>query len=220
MTNRTVLITGASGNLGRGLIQKFLENDFRVAALDSARSASKPEVTEMVGSYEVDLMDEAAVEDVVTAVYSDFENVELAVFTVGGFAMGNLAETRMSDFDKMYRLNFQTAYTIARQVYLRMVQDGGGGQMVFIGSRPALHPDQAKDLIGYSLTKSLVFRLAEVINEEGKGKGVSASVVIPSVIDTPLNRVATPNEDFDKWVSPEEIAETIFQLTTPAGKKG
>jgi NAD(P)-dependent dehydrogenase (short-subunit alcohol dehydrogenase family) len=216
---RTVLITGASGNLGAGVMQKFLEEDFQIAALDSPRSATRIKESAQVRSFPVDLMDEQGVGEVVEKVFSFFESIEMAVLTVGGFAMGDIEKTGLDDFDKMYRLNFVTAYTVARQLYLRMRDQDGGGQLVFIGSRPALHPDQAKNLIAYSLTKSLVFRLAEVINEEGREVNVGARVVIPSIIDTPQNRSAMPDADFSKWVSPLQIAEKIHQLTTVAGRK-
>ena len=83
----------------------------------------------------------------------------------------------------MYRLNFVTAYTIARLLYLKMRDQDGGGQIVFIGSLPALQPGQAKNMIAYSLAKSLVFRLSEVINEEGKEANVAASVPVGSCMD-------------------------------------
>ena len=217
--DRTILITGAAGNLGGALLQKFSAQGFRIAAVDSTRSASKIIETDRVKTFPADLLDEKVVEKTVYSIFSEFVHVEMAVFTVGGFAMGNLEETAAEDFDKMYRLNFLTAFNIARRVFLGMSRQGEGGQMVFIGSRPALHPDQAKDMIAYSLTKSMVFRLAEVINEEGGTKNIRASVVIPSIIDTPQNRASMPDSDFSKWVSPGEIAENVYHLSTEAGIK-
>jgi len=214
-----VLVTGASGNLGGAILEKFLEHDYQVAALDTPRSAEKAVVRENVRSFPVDLTDEHEVEDVVNEVYAFSGSIDMAVFTVGGFAMGNLVDTGQKEFDKMYLLNFVTAYNIARQVYSGMEKQEGGGQMVFIGSRPALQPGEAKNMIAYSLTKSLVFRLAEVINEEGKSRGISASVVVPSTIDTPLNRLAMPEAEFSTWVTPREIAENIYHLSTAAGSK-
>jgi NAD(P)-dependent dehydrogenase (short-subunit alcohol dehydrogenase family) len=170
-------------------------------------------------TFAADLLDEDQVKEVMGKIYERFESIETAVLTVGGFAMGSIAGTGIADFDRMYRLNFVTAYNVARQLFIRMEGKGGGGQIIFIGTRPALHPGQAKDMIAYSLSKSLVFRLAEVINEDGKSSGITASVVIPSIIDTPQNRSAMPDAEFSKWVSPSEIAENIYHLATPAGRK-
>jgi hypothetical protein len=54
-----------------------------------------------------------------------------------------------------------------------------------------------------------VFRLAELINEEGKGKNISAHVIVPTTMDTPQNRAAMPNADFSKWTTTAKIAEEI-----------
>jgi len=216
--NRSILITGASGNLGKAVLQKFSHEGFRIAAFESPGSEQKNKDSGNYRSFRVDLMDEIAVEKALGEVFDVFGSIEMAVLTVGGFSMGGISETGLDDFDKMYRLNFVATYAVARQLFLRMGVQKGGGQIIFIGSRPAMHPEQAKNMIAYSLTKSLVFRLAEVINEDGKGKAVTASVVIPSIIDTPRNRSDMPDADFSKWVSPETIADNIYYLSTPEGK--
>jgi NAD(P)-dependent dehydrogenase (short-subunit alcohol dehydrogenase family) len=64
----------------------------------------------------------------------------------------------------------------------------------------------------------MVFKLAEFINAEGKGKNVTATVIVPSVIDTEANRKAMPDADFSAWVKPDDIAEAIAFCLTPAGR--
>ena len=55
----------------------------------------------------------------------------------------------------------------------------------------------------------LIFRLAELMNIEAKGKNVVTTVIVPSTIDTPQNRKSMPDADFTKWVKAEEIAELV-----------
>ncbi len=88
--------------------------------------------------------------------------------------------------------------------------------MVFIGSKPALDANDGKGKLAYSLSKSLLYKLSEYLNEEGRSKNVATYVVTPSVIDTPPNRKDMPDADFSKWVKPEEIAEIIrFMCSEP-----
>jgi NAD(P)-dependent dehydrogenase (short-subunit alcohol dehydrogenase family) len=219
MMERTILVTGASGNLGSAVVRKFLGQNFRVAALDRPADKIRGEKSGRLRFFPVDLGDEPRVSEVLDEVYRQFGSIEMAVLTVGGFAMGRLAATGMEDMDRMYRLNFLTAFIPARQLFSRMEGQEGGGQLVFIGTRPALQPEQAKNMVAYALSKSLLFRLAEVINEDGRKGGITASVVIPSTMDTPQNRSAMPDADFSKWVSPDEVAENILHLVAPAGRK-
>ena len=65
-------------------------------------------------------------------------------------------------------------------------------------------------MVAYGLAKSLIFRLAELMNDEAKGKNVVTTVVVPSTIDTPPNRKAMPEANFENWVKPEAIANVIY----------
>ena len=64
-------------------------------------------------------------------------------------------------------------------------------------------------MVAYSLAKSLIFRMAELMNEEAKGTNVVTSVVVPSMIDTPLNRNAMSTATFGDWVTTDTIADVI-----------
>jgi NAD(P)-dependent dehydrogenase (short-subunit alcohol dehydrogenase family) len=74
----------------------------------------------------------------------------------------------------------------------------------------------SKGMVGYGLAKSLIFRLAELMNEEAKGTNVVTVVIVPSTIDTAQNRKAMPDADFSKWVTPEALADTICFYCTDA----
>ena len=52
------------------------------------------------------------------------------------------------------------------------------------------------------------------MNEEAKGMNIATSVVSPCTINTPQNRTAMPEADFNKWVNPEAIAEVIYFYCT------
>jgi NAD(P)-dependent dehydrogenase (short-subunit alcohol dehydrogenase family) len=217
--SKTILITGAAGNLGGAVLKKFLENDFQIAALVSDKRRSNLKPTSRLQTFPLDLLDETKVQKAIRQVVEIFGKIDIAMLTAGGFAMGGLVNTGEDELNKMYRLNFLTAYHIARQVFLQMQKQDDGGQVIFTGSRPAIHPGSAKDMLSYALSKSLVFRLAEIINEDGKGSGISASIIVPGIIDTPQNREAMPDADFTKWVSASEIADNVYHLSTPAGKQ-
>src|SRR5258706_7703257 len=88
------------------------------------------------------------------------------------------------------------------------------GRIFIIGSRPGLDAKSGKGMVAYGLAKSLIFRLAELMNDEAKGHNVVTSVVVPSTIDTPQNRKSMPDAKFDNWVKPEAIADVIYWYCT------
>ena len=129
--------------------------------------------------------------------------------------MGSVAETKTSDIAKQYKLNFETAYNVARPVFTQMLKQTNG-RIFIIGSKPGLNAMFGKGLVAYGLAKSLIFRLAELMNDEAKGTNVVVSVVVPSTIDTSQNRKSMPKADPSKWVKPEAIAEVIYFHCTEA----
>jgi NAD(P)-dependent dehydrogenase (short-subunit alcohol dehydrogenase family) len=102
---------------------------------------------------------------------------------------------------------------------LPLFERRGGGQFVLVGARPALDAGAGAHMAAYALSKGLVHQLAELINAHGRGKHIDATVIVPSVIDTPANRAAMPDADPGKWVSPDSIAETIAFVLSGAGRQ-
>lgn len=214
---KTIIITGANGSLGAVTVKKFLEKDYRVIAV--ARSGSELGfATDNINFelHQLDLSDENAADQFITEAMSLYGSIEGALFLAGGFAMGNIADTTGEDLRRMVKLNFETAYYIAHTLFQHMLQNNYG-RLVFIGAKAVLQPDTAKGALAYMLSKSLLFNLAHVLNAAAKGKNVTASVVVPSIIDTDANRADMPNADWNKWVSAEQVADTLEFICSDKG---
>lgn len=211
---KTAIVTGASGNMGQAVIKKFIDEGYRVVG--TAIPNDPVPVDFPSGKFEkiiVDLMNEDDSQKFVNDIISKYGSVDAAVLTVGGFAMGSVTETKTADITKQYKLNFETAYNVARPVFIQMMKQKNG-RVFIIGSKPGLSARHGKGMVAYGLAKSLIFRLAELMNDEAKGTNVVTSVVIPSTIDTPQNRKAMPEADPSKWVKPEAIADVIYFYCT------
>jgi len=210
MKQKTAIVTGASGNLGQEVVKKFILEGYHVIGTTIPNDPAVMDFpADRFEKIVVDLMDEDDSQKAIAAAASRHEAINAAILTVGGFAMGHIAETKTADILKQYKLNFETAYNIARPVFLQMVKQNGG-RIFLIGSRPGLDAKNGSGVIAYGLAKSLIFRLAELMNDEGKASNVVTSVIIPSTIDTPQNRKAMPDANPANWVKAEEIAGIIY----------
>jgi NAD(P)-dependent dehydrogenase (short-subunit alcohol dehydrogenase family) len=206
---KTVVITGADGNLGTAVTKTFLDEGYSVIATvihDTAKSnfLSHPQLEVQV----VNLTNESETATFVESTIEKYKKIDAALLLVGGFAMGDVAATSGDDLKKMYSLNFETAYYVTRPLFKHM-KSIGKGRIVFVGSRPALNATDGKSMIAYALSKSLLFNLAGYMNEETKGTNVVTTVVAPSTLDTPVNREAMPSADPSKWVKPQQIADIM-----------
>jgi NAD(P)-dependent dehydrogenase (short-subunit alcohol dehydrogenase family) len=204
-----VIITGANGNLGSAVTGTFLSKGYRVVATVLEDGMKKDfEPNDDLEIQVVDLTNEEAASGFVNNIIKAKGVVDAALMLVGGFAGGDIKKTALTDIKKQITLNFDTAYNVAKPLTAHM-QENKKGKLVFIGSRPALNASQGKDLVAYALSKSLLFRLAELINETCKGTDVTATVIAPSTLDTALNRKYMPDVDPETWVKPTALAEVM-----------
>ncbi|HLK27842.1 MAG TPA: SDR family NAD(P)-dependent oxidoreductase [Puia sp.] len=215
---KTIILTGANGNLGTASVKKFLDEGYAVIAVDGKDDhLGFAKGNKDFEFHSVNLTNESETENFVKSVIVNRKKIDGALMLVGGFAMGNVTATTGTDIQKQFSLNFETAYFLARPLIAHM-QQNGYGRLVFIGARPAINPAQGKDLTAYALAKSLLFKLADFINEENKGTNVVASVVVPSTIDTAINRKSMPDANPENWVKPEQLADVLEFICSEKGK--
>lgn len=215
--NKIALVTGAAGNLGKAVAEKFIRNDYHVFGTVHHKKEENNTNNSPIEEIELDLLNQEKTAAFVREIISKRNQIDVAVLTAGGFTMNNIANTTTSDIYTQYQLNFETAYNIARPVFLQMLKQNSG-RIFLIGSQAGMHANKAKGVVAYSLSKSLLFRLAEIMNSEAKEKNVVVSVVVPSTIDTPENRKSMPDADFSTWQTPEEIAEVIYFYSSKEAK--
>ncbi len=210
-----ILITGANGNMGSAMVEKYLsEGHHVIGTMLSGKHVERFEAQEAFTRLEVNLMEEGPLAE---ALEKLGKNIHVGIFTVGGFAMGNISNTSLSSLEKMIRLNLYTAFNSAKAVFNHMKGHGEGGRIVLVSSKPGLDPGQGAATLPYTLAKSTIPALAEILNVEGKKEGIVATVIAPGIIDTPPNREAMPDANFGDWVTPEQIADIVFFATAQSG---
>jgi NAD(P)-dependent dehydrogenase (short-subunit alcohol dehydrogenase family) len=218
LSNKVALVTGATGALGRAVTQVFAAQGVRLAL--AGRSMDKlTALVEEIGLPEEcafavtgDLTQEEDVNAIVGAIAARFGTVDVLLNIAGGWSGGKpVHETPVEAWDWALNLNLRSAFLISRAVLPYML-DQGWGRVIHVGSKTAVAP-KAKQA-GYAVSKMGLITLTEVIAAEVKGTGVTANVVLPSIIDTPANRRMMSKADPGRWVPPEHIAQTMAFLCT------
>ncbi|GAA2517074.1 short-chain dehydrogenase [Winogradskya humida] len=189
------------------------DSGWRVIA--PVRPGSAGRLPDGVIAVEADLTVKTDVEAAVdTAAGEPGAPLRAVVNLVGGFAMGGkVHETPVEDFEAMLRLNLRPTYLVTAAALPHLVE-AGGGSIVCVSSRAALAPFPGA--AGYVTAKAAVLAFADAVAVEYKKQGVRVNTVLPSVIDTPLNRDEQPGADTSRWVTPDEIATVIEFLAGDA----
>ncbi|MEA2898316.1 MAG: hypothetical protein QOJ84_3931 [Bradyrhizobium sp.] len=211
MHGKVILVTGASGALGKVVAEAALARGARVAGVDHAKSqiADTPDRMELGG---VDLSDAAQAGKAVDAVVAHFGRLDVLINIAGAFSFETIADGDPKTWQRLYAINVLTALNAARAAIPHLV-GSGAGRIVNIGAIGAL---QAGAGMGpYAASKAGVHRLTEALAAELKGK-VTVNAVLPSIIDTPANRTSMPKADFAQWVTADELANVILFLASDA----
>ncbi len=206
---RTVAITGAAGTLGRTAVEVLGAAGWQVVGIDLAEVPTHGVALALGG---VDLTGEAAMAAAAARIGSEFGALDGLVNIAGGFTWETIADGALATWDRLYAMNVKTALVTTRAL-LPLLRSARGA-IVNVGAAASLKA--ATGMGAYAASKAGVARLTEALAEELKDDGVRVNAVLPSIIDTPPNRADMPDADFARWVSPEELANVVAFLLSPA----
>lgn len=216
LNERIVVITGATGGLGRVVTHHLAKTGARLALISS--SADKLEILvhelnlaeERTLSIALDLSQPDAAQSILDAVISKFGRADILLNLVGGWIGGaRVSEVSAEDVSRMLQQHLWTTFYLT-QVFGPYLADNGWGRLIVVSS-PSVATPPAKGApytIGKSAQEALMLSLAE----EYKGTGVTANIVRVRSIDVKHERDNQPSPKTASWTTPEEIAAAILYL--------
>lgn len=215
-TSRVVLVAGGTGGLGRAVSLAFLKEGARVvvtyrrqAELDALKKMAADNGWQLDG-YNVDVTDEAEVNELVEGIVARHGRLDVMINTVGGYAGGvKLWEIDTRVFDQMLALNLRGGYVLARAAVRQMLKHGSGA-IVNVASKSAIEHEAGAG--AYAASKAAAVAMIDSLAQDLKDTGIRVNSVLPSIIDTAANRAAMPKADFTKWPKPDDIARVIVFL--------
>src|SRR5919112_3908324 len=133
LEGKTALVTGGGQGIGRGIVERFLEEGARVAVVQ--RRPLDPELQRhsAVFGIQADLMDTAALPAVVDQVVDRLGGIDILVNNAGIMFERSVAEITLEEWDRMIALNLRAPLFLAQAV-LPHFRKAGGGSIINIGS--------------------------------------------------------------------------------------
>jgi NAD(P)-dependent dehydrogenase (short-subunit alcohol dehydrogenase family) len=219
-TTQRVLVTGATGVLGRTVVRRFASEGARLALVGRDEDRLR-EVADEAGLAEDawvpvlgELTDRAAAQAVADAAVARFGRIDVLVHLVGGWTGG----TPVVDLDPdvlggMLDQHLWTTLHLTGAVVPGMVARGFG-RVLAVTSPFAANP--AAKGASYAVGKAAQETLLRALARETAGTGVTVNIVVVRTIDAKHEREREPTPKNAAWATPEEIAETFAFLASPA----
>lgn len=209
LSGKKIVVTGAFGALGAAVCASIKSAGAQVACIDfTSASKAPPALAGSVLLGGVDLGSPEAAAAALDAAAKQLGGLDGIVNIAGGFRWEKIADGDIATWDFMFNVNVRTAVNAIRAAlpYLK----SSSGRIVNIGAAGAVKA--VGGMGSYAASKAGVAKLTEALADELKDSGITVNAVLPSIIDTPVNRAAMPTAEFDRWVKPEQIADLIAFL--------
>lgn len=213
LRDRKVAITGAFGALGQAVTQAVLEAGAKVAAID--RAAQIPAGLRSAGVLTcsgVNLSDADVADATFNSVAQQLGGIDALVNLAGTFRWETVAAGSIATWDLLYDVNLRTAVSASRSAVPHLLKNAacGRGRVINIGAAAAICAGAGMG--AYAAAKSGVSRFTEALAAELADSGITVNALLPSILDTPSNRAAMPDAQFDRWVKLHEAADVVIFL--------
>ncbi len=216
--DKVVIITGAAGSLGSVAAHKFgaagailvLVDNRQTRLVDHCDDLCEKYGATLIGNVDVTL--KKSVDKLADMIIKEHGRIDVLINIVGTWRGGTpVHETEVETWDMLMDVNARSVFLMSGAVVPQMIEQGSG-KIVSIAASAGLKARSGNG--AYAASKSAVIRLTEALSAELKDKGINVNCIMPSTIDTEPNRKAMPDADFDKWVTPEQIADVLVFLAS------
>jgi NAD(P)-dependent dehydrogenase (short-subunit alcohol dehydrogenase family) len=216
LDKRVIVITGATGGLGRVAAQSFAESGSRMALVGTSADKLEALVQELGLSPEryislaVDLGNPVSAKRVMEAVTLKFGRADILLHLIGGWIGGTpVTQVNPDDLADMIQQHIWTAFHLA-QAFVPAMISNSWGRIVVISSPSAV--ETPANVLPYTLGKSGLEALILTLANELRGTGVTANILRVRTIDVKHERDHEQTSKTISWTTPEEITSAVLYL--------
>ena len=215
-TLKTATVASCFSVTAKIIIQKLIESGTQIVAFgrkgDEARAKEMEEqygdkITVLLG----DLSDEKESQALVKKACDLLGKIEAHYHCTGLYTWRHWKDIDIKELDSLFNANFMTAFVFGREIFKAM-EKSAGGSIMFVSARDTIRNISA-GFGPYMASKLALNGLVESMAAEGIASGIKINAILPTIINTEVNRQAMPNADFSTWVDPAEMAELMIELT-------
>ncbi|WDE08349.1 SDR family oxidoreductase [Thalassomonas viridans] len=219
---KVCIVTGGSSGIGLSIVQKFLDEGYRVFNLDLTPATA--------GEFrQCDITQVQEVERIITEI-ADEHAIDVLVSNAGIHYSATIEDTPEADLDRVFNINVKGAYAAIKAV-LPGMKASRSGAIIVMSSDQALVAKQ--NSFAYNLSKAALASIAKTTALDYAGYNIRANAVCPGTIETPLYHKAIDNycrrsgadknqvhseeagmQPLGRLGQPEEVAELVLFLAS------
>jgi len=211
LTGKIALVTGGGRGIGRGIVDRYLEEGAHVAI--AQRRPLEPALANhpAVFGIQADLRSALAANTIVTQAAEHFGGIDVLVNNAGIMSECNISEIQVEEWDRMIAINLRAPLFLA-QAALPYMRQRGGGSIINLGSIEgiAANPSHAT----YCASKAGIHGMTRAMAVDFGKDNIRCNAIAPGWITTELSETY-----LDSLPHPDAARAALEQLH-PLGRVG
>ena len=188
LARKVALVTGAASGIGKAIALRLASEGAHVLVSD-VNGEGASEVSEAINAANgvgrsVSLVMDVASESEVARAFQEvrlaYGGLDILVSNAGIAPVGAIDSLSLAQWQRALDINTTGHFLVAAQAVRLMKEQGGGGNLVFIGTKNV--PAPGADFGAYSVSKAAEVQLARVLALENGQFGIRVNVVNPDAI--------------------------------------
>lgn len=207
---KRIIVTGTSRGIGFQLVQKLAAEGHQVLALSRNAEPCKVLNKQNITAFPFDITNASHFQKVIDFIESDWEGVDVLINNAGALLNKPFAETTVSDFEAVYKVNVFGVAELTRVVLPFM---SGGSHVVTVSSMGGVQGSMKfPGLAAYSSSKGAVITWSELLAEEYREQNIAFNVLALGAVQTEMLEEAFPG--FQAPNSAADMASYIANFAT------
>ncbi|MFW8566982.1 3-hydroxybutyrate dehydrogenase [Orrella sp. 11846] len=215
------IITGAASGIGKEIALRFADEGGIAVIADLNLEAAQATADEIMAKGQkafavaMNVTDEAQVDEGVAKVAEKYGKIDVLVSNAGIQIVSPLVDFKYDDWKKLMAIHLDGAFLTTRAC-LKHMYKANYGRVIYMGS---VHSKEASKLKApYVTAKHGIIGLAKVLAKEGAPHNVTANVVCPGFVRTPLVDKQIPEQAKEFGITEEEVIKNIMLKETVDGE--
>ena len=219
LDGKHAVVVGAGSGIGRESALVLAAHGARVTCADRDLAAARETAGAELAAYELDVLDDSAVERAA----AELDPVDVLVFTAATNVRKRILDYTGEEFDRVVSLNLRASFQLVRAFGKGMAERGSGSIIGFSSIRgTTVEPGQSV----YAATKAGLVQLLRTAAAELGPSGVRANAIAPGVVETPLTAQIKADQGWydayarkgalGRWAQPQELAGAVVYLASDA----
>ena len=213
MTKPVCAVVGVGPGNGAAFARRFSSEGYAVALLARSTKLSEELAATLPDSraYACDVTDPNAIEQAFSAIRNDLGEVDTLLYNAGSGVFGDIEQVSADDLETAWRINTLGSFLAARQVIPAM-KKAQKGNIIFTGATASLRG--GANFAAFASAKAAQRNLAQSMARHLGSSGIHvALLIVDGMIDLPRTRQMMPDAPDERFLNPDDIAETVFNIS-------